>query len=188
MIVVDDGSTDSTPELFTAAQPPVRYLRQENAERAAARNRGVSEAKGDLVAFLDSDDRWDPRHLELSQAALGAHPDAALAFGRAAYASPDGQVLWEAPSPPISTGQCDNAVPALTAKGIGFPLSTVVARRKVLAENPFNEDRLLSRSEDWELWVRIAARHPVVATGRSRPSCACTRETRAKTPAPLVRR
>lgn len=165
VIVIDDGSTDSTPELFSDSEPPVRYIRQKNAERAAARNRGVSEAKGDLVAFLDSDDRWDPRHLELSQAALDAHPDAALAFGRAAYASADGRVLWEAPSPPVSTGQCDNAVPALTAKGIGFPLSTVVARREILSENPFNEDRLLSRSEDWELWVRIAARLPVVSTG-----------------------
>lgn len=165
VIVVDDGSTDSTPELFIDAKAPVRYLRQENAERAAARNKGISEAKGELVAFLDSDDQWDPRHLEVSQAALDAHPDAALAFGRAAYYSPEGRVLWEAPSPPIEAGQCDNAVPALTAKGIGFPLSTVVARREILAENPFNEDRLLSRSEDWELWVRIAARHPVVATG-----------------------
>lgn len=165
VIVVDDGSTDSTAELFQVARPSVRYIRQENAERAAARNRGIFEARGELIAFLDSDDRWDSRHLELSQAALDAHPDAALAFGRAAYASPSGRILWEAPSPPISTGQCDNALPALTAKGIGFPLSTVVARRTILVENPFNEDRLLSRSEDWELWVRIAARHPVVSTG-----------------------
>lgn len=165
VIVVDDGSTDSTPDLFKDAKPPVRYLRQENAERAAARNRGIREAGGDLIAFLDSDDRWDPHHLELSQAALAAHPNAALAFGRAAYTAPDGRVLWEAPSPPIEAGQCDDAVPSLTAKGIGFPLSTVVARREVLTENPFNEDRLLSRSEDWELWIRISARHPVVATG-----------------------
>lgn len=166
IIVVDDGSTDATPERLSDAGPPIKYIRQDNAERGAARNRGIREAQSDLIAFLDSDDQWDARHLELSEEALAAHPAAALSFGRAAYITPEGKRLWEAPSPALSAGICEDAVGALAEKGIGFPLSTVVAKREVLLESPFNEDRLLSRSEDWELWVRIAARHPVVSTGQ----------------------
>ena len=60
IIVVDDGSTDDTFDVAASLGPPVRVVRQENAGAAAARNRGVSESRGDFVAFLDSDDEWRP--------------------------------------------------------------------------------------------------------------------------------
>lgn len=70
VIVVDDGSTDDTPELFSDVSDPVRYVRQENAGVSAARNRGVQEAASEWIAFLDSDDRWEPRKLERQMSAL----------------------------------------------------------------------------------------------------------------------
>lgn len=73
VIVVDDGSTDETPDLFAGASDPVHYVRQENAGVSAARNRGVDEASGDWIAFLDSDDRWNPEKLERQTAALRLH-------------------------------------------------------------------------------------------------------------------
>ncbi len=69
ILVIDDGSTDSTADVATAFGPPVRWIRQENAGVAAARNRGMRESHGRYIAFLDSDDMWAPdflsAHLEV---------------------------------------------------------------------------------------------------------------------------
>ncbi len=166
VIVVDDGSTDETPRLFEHAPDEVVYIRQDNAERAAARNRGVAEARGDFVAFLDSDDFWSPRHLEIAVSMLLDYPQAALAFGRAMYVTESGIPIREAPSPNVGPGLISSrrAINAISRGFMSFPLSSVVARRSVVLEHRFNEDRALSRSEDWELWMRVSARYPVVST------------------------
>jgi glycosyltransferase involved in cell wall biosynthesis len=74
IIIVDDGSTDSTPEAIdalikngcevTGQMPPIRYFYQPNKGQSAARNKGISEAVGNWIAFLDSDDLWLPEKLE----------------------------------------------------------------------------------------------------------------------------
>src|SRR5712675_1199611 len=64
ILVVDDGSTDDTRDRLAKFGPPVSYIHQENQGVAAARNRGIRAATGDLVAFLDADDVWHPKKLE----------------------------------------------------------------------------------------------------------------------------
>ena len=64
IIVVDDGSHDGTPELVRRNYPQARLIVQSNAGVSAARNRGISSATGEWIAFLDSDDAWLPRKLE----------------------------------------------------------------------------------------------------------------------------
>jgi glycosyltransferase involved in cell wall biosynthesis len=64
VLVVDDGSTDATEDVVKSFGAPVRYIRQANAGAASARNRGIREATGDLVAFLDSDDLFLPGKLQ----------------------------------------------------------------------------------------------------------------------------
>jgi glycosyltransferase involved in cell wall biosynthesis len=76
ILIIDDGSTDDTPAVCAEFPEPVRYIRQENAGVSAARNHGVREASGEWVAFLDSDDLWDRRKLEVQIAALEAAPEA----------------------------------------------------------------------------------------------------------------
>ena len=74
LIVVDDGSTDDTTSRLGGLDPRIRLLWQENKGVTAARNTGLAAAKGELVAFLDSDDEWLPHHLALAAAFFAAHP------------------------------------------------------------------------------------------------------------------
>jgi glycosyltransferase involved in cell wall biosynthesis len=81
VLLIDDGSTDPPviPEKFTL---PIRCIRQNHRGQAAARNRGIREARGEVLAFLDVDDRWTAGHLDRLQSALTRHPDAGIAQGR----------------------------------------------------------------------------------------------------------
>ena len=74
LLVVDDGSTDRTVEAMDGVDPRVRVIRQANAGAYVARNTGLAQARGDLVAFLDSDDTWHEWHLALAAAFFAAHP------------------------------------------------------------------------------------------------------------------
>ncbi len=76
VLIVDDGSTDDTEAVCASFAAPVRYIRQANAGVSAARNHGVREARGEWIAFLDSDDVWLPAKLEIQLAALRAFPGA----------------------------------------------------------------------------------------------------------------
>lgn len=79
LIVVDDGSSDDTENSvrkgFAAAAFPCRYIRQENGGMAAALNRGIAEATGAWIAFLDDDDLWAPDHLQRCETILRRHPE-----------------------------------------------------------------------------------------------------------------
>lgn len=85
LVVVDDGSTDDTPALLkrlaAACARPVRVIRQDNAGAYAARNAGLEHARGDAVAFFDSDDLWLPHHLKRCAQALARHPEVDWVFG-----------------------------------------------------------------------------------------------------------
>jgi glycosyltransferase involved in cell wall biosynthesis len=76
VIVVDDGSNDGTASVLARYQGRIRVIAQENAGPAAARNTGLAHARGDLLAFIDADDLWHPRKLELQLKELAAAPDA----------------------------------------------------------------------------------------------------------------
>ena len=80
VIVVDDGSTDNTEEALKSYAGRIRYVRIPNSGAGAARNAGVREASGDLVAFLDSDDEWMPGKLQMQRALMQARPELLFAF------------------------------------------------------------------------------------------------------------
>jgi glycosyltransferase involved in cell wall biosynthesis len=80
IVVVDDGSTDSTAAILSAYGSQIRVVTQLNGGAAAARNTGVAHARGRYVAFLDSDDLWMPEKLRTMVAALERNPRASLAF------------------------------------------------------------------------------------------------------------
>lgn len=80
LLVVDDGSTDDTPQVVQR-YPTVTYIRQENAGRSAARNNGLVESRGDFVMFLDADDRLLPHALAAALESFRDHPECAFVSG-----------------------------------------------------------------------------------------------------------
>ncbi len=80
VIVVDDGSTDDTQGIAERLVPHIRYIRQENAGAPAARNTGILAARGEFIAFLDSDDLWHPEKLAHHVARFMTRPELAVSL------------------------------------------------------------------------------------------------------------
>lgn len=94
LIVVDDGSTDETPDIVSAYGDRIKLIRQKNSGASAARNAGIRAAQGEWVAFLDSDDTWEPEKLKVQVEDLRANPgavahmvDASICDAQAPYPS-----------------------------------------------------------------------------------------------------
>ncbi|MBI4494288.1 MAG: glycosyltransferase [Chloroflexi bacterium] len=164
LIVVDDGSTDDTAHVLAPYADRLSYVYQRNRREGAARNTGIRLARGDYVAFLDSDDLWLPGKLAQDLAAFQAAPDSGLVYSAAEFVADDGSVLRRRLPHP------EGDVFARLALENFIPLSTATVRRACLREaGGFREDPDLSGTYDWELWVRLAARYrfaygPRVAT------------------------
>ena len=99
VIVVDDGSRDGGPEIVRSrADPRVRVITQENRGLAGARNTGIRQAHGDLIALLDADDLWDPRKIELHVAQLDADPALDVSFSASRLIDEHGHDIGLAPT------------------------------------------------------------------------------------------
>lgn len=158
VIVVDDGSTDETGDVVTAfagtAPGVIRLLRQENQGAAAARNRGIEAAGGDLLAFLDSDDWWQPNKLELQTQAMAAHPKYLIAHTRELWFRSGKRVNQKKKHDPPHG---DIFFRSLDMCVVG--MSTVMARR-ALFDRYGLFDPLLPCCEDYDLWLRVGCREP----------------------------
>ena len=80
IIVIDDGSTDDTPDILKKYSDAIIQVRQENAGPSAARNRGLEIAKGKYLCFLDADDRYKPKRIEALVEFLETQPALGYAF------------------------------------------------------------------------------------------------------------
>ena len=150
VLVIDDGSTDGTAASLADFGPPVRAIRQANGGVSAARNRGAREATGELIAFLDADDVWHPRKLELQVPALLADPPLGL-LGTATFA-------WPGVAPPLAESVAAARPVALRDLAVrnSFTASSVVARADVLRRAGEFDPRQQG-TEDHDLWLRVAA-------------------------------
>jgi glycosyltransferase involved in cell wall biosynthesis len=157
-IVVDDGSTDETPAVAASFGDRIRYLRQENRGRAGAWNTGVAAARGEFVAWLDSDDLWLPGRLARQVPMLEARPAAGLLYSAVGYIDEDGKPADIRPSNrPTPSGRI---LPELLRHNL-MQTNAVLARRALVVEaGPL--DPTLTIGEDWLVWLRVAARSEVL--------------------------
>ena len=142
ILVVDDGSTDGTPAVAARYTGRIIYLRQENAGPPAARNRGIREAQGEFLSFLDSDDLWPPRRTRHLQDCLAAHSEAGGAMGYLQYVS-----VEDSRSARFADA-CRAAAPVLN-----YNLSASLFRTDIFqAVGLFDET--MRFSDDWDWFVR----------------------------------
>jgi len=177
IIVVDDGSTDGTPKVLLPYLGHITYLRQANAGVSAARNTGIRAARGEWVAFLDDDDLWHPDKIARQVAAAGGDSGCVASFTDRMELADDTVVQSSVKqvAPQVRSGWI---LEELFHHNFICTSSVMVRRQTLLALGGFDES--LRQSEDWHLWLRIAARHrwafvdEVLVTHRARPSSLST--------------
>lgn len=166
VIVVDDGSTDNTPEVAGGFRHPVRCIRQDNSGASAARNRGIQAASGEWVAFLDADDWWKPNRLEWALDIARRHPGLQWVAGRYIHLWSNGTRIIDPESPAYLKLLSDDheVFPdyyEAACAGVQFSTITMLVRRMALTETGLFDPRL-KVAEDTDLWCRMADQAPAI--------------------------
>ena len=163
IIVVDDGSTDGSPERVAREFPSVTVVRQANAGVAAARNTGLAHAKHDWVAFIDADDLWMPGKLQAQWAFLASQPEAGMAYTAwKVWTSNEpepaadwlAQLAQQAGDSAQWQGPSGWLYPELLVDCVVWTSSVLVRRELLSQAGGFDES--LRIGEDWDLWLRLS--------------------------------
>ena len=155
IIVVDDGSTDSSISLLWNYGSKIRLVEQKHAGNSTARNQGLKLARGEYVAFLDADDFWVQEKLAIQVEILGRHPSVGLTFGNLEVVDKQGEKLGFTMVP--SHLRYAPSWQDLLLKGPVILASTVLARREIVRKvGGFDADLFISRGyEDRDLFLRL---------------------------------
>lgn len=158
IVVVDDGSTDDTERIVGAFGERVRYVRQENAGVCAARNRGVAESKGDIIAFLDADDRLEPTAIEKQAAFFENDAEIGLVYcGVREFDSESGETLklfLDGAGDRVAENLLLWQEPVIAAPGL------VVVSRKAFGDVG-GFDTQMKVGEDWDFCYRVAQKFKI---------------------------
>ncbi len=155
LIVVDDGSTDNTPEILDAYRGIIKVFRQENKGVSAARNRGIAEASGRFIAFLDSDDLWLTQKLSRQVEFFNTTPDALICQTEEVWIRNGVRVN------PKKRHRKPSGMIFEPSLALCLVSPSAVMIRRSLLEIVGNFDETLPACEDYDLWLRISCRFPV---------------------------
>jgi glycosyltransferase involved in cell wall biosynthesis len=165
IIVIDDGSTDDSYAVVVDFKSqnsiPVRYLFQENKGPAAARNFGIRESKYGVLAFLDSDDHWEKKKLELQFSSFVKQPDMMISHTKERWLR-RGQHLNQKKKHQPGNGNIFKHCLQLCAVG----MSTVMARKELFEHVGFFNEKYRC-CEDYDMWIRTSCRYPFLLVERS---------------------
>jgi len=181
LIVIDDGSTDSTRSIIESFGTSVRAVSQKNAGAAAARNHGIRLARGKYISFLDADDLWHPQKLSSQFAYLERHVDVGLVFSDWMEWMPATPGEWTVPEEflaPYAESIVDESLSGWLYADLLMDCVlhtiTVLVRKSVVDEiGAMRED--LVTGEDYDYWLRVSRSYEihklmdVVALYRIRP-------------------
>lgn len=158
LIVINDGSKDSTLEIISGIQDPrIKVFSYPNAGLSATRNRGIAQASGKYISFIDADDLWTPDKLQFQLKALEENPQAVLAYSWTNCIDESGQLLGPGDRSNIS----GDVYAKLLLNNFLENGSNALIRTQVFAEfGGFDES--LKSAEDWDMWLRLAARYHFV--------------------------
>jgi glycosyltransferase involved in cell wall biosynthesis len=155
LIVVDDGSSDGTEEALQRYDEQLHYCYQANQGVSTARNRGLELAHGDFIAFLDSDDLWMKKKMELQVACMDEYPDCQICYTDETWIRRGRRV-----NPKTRHAKYSGLIyPYCLPLCIISPSSALM--RRGLFEEVGVFDPELPVCEDYDLWLRVAARFPV---------------------------
>lgn len=156
VIVVDDGSTDSTRQALARFGSRIRPVFQENQGASAARNHAMRLAQGRWLAFLDDDDVWLGTKIEKQAEIISRNPNLGLVYCSDYAVDHELHIMHERPALPENRG---DVFEKLLINNFVFT-SCVIARRDAVEEAGFMDPKLVF-AQDWDLWLKIAAKYPV---------------------------
>ncbi len=158
LIVIDDGSQDSTLRIISTVQDPrIKVFSYLNAGVSTSRNRGLSHATGDFISFIDADDLWTPDKLESQLKALQENPNAAVAYSWTDWIDRSNQLLGRGSYLP----EQGDVFAKLLLNDFVASGSNCLIRQEALAEVG-DFDREVAPAEDWDMWLRLAIRYEFV--------------------------
>lgn len=172
LIVIDDGSEDGTLARLSTYGDRLTLITQQNQGSAAARNAGLDAARGQYIAFLDSDDVWLPGKLKLQVAYLQRNPEIEMVFSRWGIWKPDHGGKFPPPTQVATALNGDpDALPSIVPERSGWLYNrllfssllhtiTVVVRRS-LVESVGRFDTDLKRGQDYDYWIRASRHTPI---------------------------
>ena len=160
IIVVDDGSTDGSKEMIHSYGDQVRYFYQPNAGQAAARNKGIREAKGEYIAFLDADDLWLPEKLDKQIQVLSTRNVDWCYCDCMNFEDETGKELGRYSQLMYAPAEGIVAKKILFGNFIASP-TPVVKKELLIACGLFDESISIRSREDWELWLRLAVKSEI---------------------------
>lgn len=154
MIVINDGSIDQTLEVLEKiSDKRLKIFSYENKGVSAARNRGIENAKGEFIAFLDADDLWSPDKLERQHAELEKYPDAGVAYSWTYFMEERGNSRILHPCEPIFFQ--GNVYPKLLVGDFIYSGSNILVRREAVNSVGWFDSALVG-CEDWDYWRRLS--------------------------------